>query len=170
MTAPVPPAERNTPGALVRLIVETLEDLTRAKGVRQDGNWIRFDSLTEKLLNDLSAAGYRIVKANPTVADIVAEQGVAPFDPATFRPFDPPLTDQEHEDLMDALAEVRGEADETEWGIRYDEGVVRVIRTREDAAECVRIINRNEGPTAAQLAKRHVGPWLPVDEENRNDG
>lgn len=106
----------------------------------------------------------------PTIAELAAEQGVTPFDPATFA-FDPPLTDAERDGLLAALAELRGEYGGVEWAVRYDGGAVRVKDDREHAEDCARIVSLSYGTgTAAQVVYRRIGPWMPVDEEEHTDG
>jgi hypothetical protein len=162
MTEPgsVPPAERNT-DVLVQMLYDGLHGSTCADhGPHCDQFKPQLRDAIRVGLNRLAAAGYRIVKANPTVADLAAEQGVTPFDPATFGTFDPLLTEQERDGLLSALEELHndGMAVWTEWGVHYEKGV-----TEHNNEESARVFAEVHGRPLMRR-QRGVGPWLPVTE------
>lgn len=158
MTAPVPSAV-----AVMAAILDSLPQICSRD--------------TTELATALSAAGYRIVKDNPTVAELAAEQGVTPFDPATFVPFDPPLIDAERDGLTDALAELH--QIEPPWAVRvvgfnrHPNGTVSseaIYGPFPGYASADAWLTRNRerlGPVQApQLAQM----WAPVNEGDDTDG
>jgi hypothetical protein len=123
-------------GALLSAAIDALGqgDTVQAQNARLQamlrdaaGTRLRHDELEAEVAQLREAlASQADAKPALELEQLAAEQGVTPFDPDTFRPFDPPLTDQERGEMNDALNELDPETP-----------VAAYRRGREEAAQAI---------------------------------